>query len=65
MMVETLRAEVSDQVQTGSVCVAPVQNLNLNYTRLTLGHSFHPNGGENVQNKYEYSCTGGAKSEKT
>lgn len=64
MTVENLRAEVSDKVQTGSVCVAPFQNLNLNHTRLTLGPDFTQTGGKNVQNKYEYSCTGGAKSEK-
>lgn len=44
MTVENLRAEVSDKVHTGSVCVAPVKNLNLNYTRLTLGPDFTRTG---------------------
>lgn len=46
MTLGTLRAEVSDQVQTGSVCVAPVQNLNLSHTRLTLGPDFTQTGGK-------------------
>lgn len=58
---------MSEEVQTGSVSVAPVGNLNLNHS-INLGPDFTHTGGKkgaNVQNKYQYSCTGGAESEKT
>lgn len=51
-------------MRTHAGSVYQSNHLNFGHARLTLGPDL-THRGKNVQNKYEYSCTGGAESEET